>query len=194
MSLVLPNPTLGPGVVNSSELVENFSAIATKFGNVDNSDIKASAGIELSKLAASYEYVTVNLEYRIVGAGTFPAANTVLAVHPMYNDGKGAWSTAAYSWATNDVGAQTGAVTLQWGKYDASGTWATTSTIVSGELLNGGTNNTPFQDGATNSTSLAWTQSAMAFRLIVATQDATALFTDGDFLTVNVLLKRQITT
>jgi hypothetical protein len=58
MALTLPYPTLGPGFVNASEINANFTAVSQKFSNIDNADIKASAGVEVSKLSASnYEIV-----------------------------------------------------------------------------------------------------------------------------------------
>jgi hypothetical protein len=194
MSLTLPYPTLGPGVVNSAELVLNFSAISSKFsGNIDNSDIKAAANISLSKLAASYEYITINLTH--ISNATFPAAAALLAAQPMYNDGKGAWTCASYAWFCQDVGSQDATITVQWGYYDTGGTWQNTAAIVTGEALNGsGASDRIFQDGAASTQALAWTQSAMVLRVIVGAQGTNVLTTAEDKLGVSITLKRQIAT
>lgn len=139
MSVTLTYPTLGPGVVDSAQLVSNFSTLASKFGNIDNSDIKASANIALSKLAASYEYMVVrftldDLTILYTGAAV-PAsggAPRCFDVCPIYNDGKGDWTYVATQWATQDTGAPSGVFKIMWGTYSGGGAGTTPAlTIVS---------------------------------------------------------------
>jgi hypothetical protein len=125
MSLTLPYPTLGPGVVNSAELVLNFSAIASKFGSIDNSDIKAVANIALSKLAASYEYMVVRLSiddmtllYTGNAAPVSGGNPRCVDFCPIYDDGKGAWTYVATAWCTTDTGAGTGVFKIFWGVFN----------------------------------------------------------------------------
>lgn len=193
MALTLPYPTLGPGVVNSAEIVSNFSAIATKLSNIDNSDISNNAGIAVSKLSASYEYVVAVLAHSSAAGGMITTGR-VLAACPMYNDSKGAWTAVNYTWHCDNVGAKTGAFDLLWGYYDAAGAFQTTTTLKNAELLDGGTANLPFNDGAALGTSLAWTTDRMQLQITVDTADAAAMSTANDKLVVSVLLKRQITT
>ena len=57
MALTLPYTDLS-GVVDDTKLEADLTAIANKFGSIDNSDIAAGASIATSKLAASnYELV-----------------------------------------------------------------------------------------------------------------------------------------
>jgi hypothetical protein len=198
MALSVPYPTLGTGLADSTKIDSNFAAVTSKFnGAITNADIATGAAIAVSKLAASYEYITVPIRYTIVGAGGMPPVSTVLGTVPMYNDGKGAWTAAAYSWYCDDVGAQTGKINIKWGCYTTGGAISAAGgnpiAIKSGETLDGGTANTPFQDGATASVSLTWNQNNMILYVDVNTQDATALSADGNSLVVNVLLKRAIT-
>jgi hypothetical protein len=193
MAVNLPYSTLTTSPATKAQVESNFTALANKFGSIVNADIDSSAAIDLSKLAASYEYITVPLVHETVGTGGLITANRVLAGTPLYNDGKGAWTAVAYSWYCKDVGAQTGSINLLWGYYETTGSLnASPTTIVSNELLNGGTANTPFNDGAAISISLPWTVNRMLLYMTVNTADATAINTDGDQLTATVTLKRQI--
>jgi hypothetical protein len=94
MALTLPYPTLGPGVVDEDQLNSNNTTFASKFGNIDNADIKALAGILTSKLAAdNYEIVLstslhgteINTNagtasYYVVGSIPYDTTNTTYTV------------------------------------------------------------------------------------------------------------------
>jgi len=194
MSLTLTNPTLGPGVVDADELNDNFSDIASKFGNIDNSDIKSGAGISIDKLSASYEYMVVPIAFKETG-GTGLTASRFLGSAPLYNDGKGTWTAVAYGWQTNDVGAMTGAIDYLWGYYETTGSLNGSPTVIkNAEALDGGTANLAFNDGGTVNVTLPWTVDRMMIYVVVDTADATACSTAGDWLYATVTLKRQIKT
>lgn len=194
MSYTLTNTTLGPGVVDATEINENFAdVVAVLDGNITNANISASAGIALSKLAASYEYMTVPLVH--VGDSTWDAAGTVFAATPIYNDGKGTWTAVAYSWYTNDVGAQTAAFDLLWTYYETTGSLNASPTVIKdAEVFDGGTANSAFNDGATCSVSLPWTVDRMMLVGRVDTDEATFVSTAYDQVIITVTLKRQIAT
>jgi hypothetical protein len=92
MSLTIPNSFSSGSVVSASEVNDNNTAIAAKFGNIDNSDVKAAAGIDVSKLSASnYEAVIVcNLvgtelnastaSYMVVGSVPYDTTNTTYTI------------------------------------------------------------------------------------------------------------------
>lgn len=93
MSLTLTYPTLGPGVVDPDQINSNFSTISSKFGNIDNADVKASAGIDVTKLSASnYEFVlsrsisdgsglnAATTAFFLVGGIPYDSANTTYTI------------------------------------------------------------------------------------------------------------------
>lgn len=191
MSLTLTNPTLA-GVVDATDINENFADVTSKFGNIDNSDIKAAAGIALSKLAASYEYLPISVR---LTDGT--AANEHLV--PVYDDGKGNWTVVATQWATadtgtNGAGAAVAVVTIQWGVYnDAAtpGAFTSASTIdtialVGDALASQGIDSSP------TTTTLTFGAAGVyrSLRFYVSTTDADC----GSPIYVTLLLKRQIAT
>lgn len=197
MALTLPYPTLTADPANKTELESDFSTISAKFGSIANADISSQAAISIDKLNAQYEYMTVPLTFIApTTALGMPAAGVVMAGFPMYNDGKGTWSSVAFGWYCNDVGAQTGTFNVKWGRYTnlgaLDGTAGFPTTIVSAELLNGGTADTPYNDEGTAAVSMPWTGTRMMLYLEVGTQDATAMSAEGNRLVVTVLLKRKI--
>jgi hypothetical protein len=193
MSLTIPNTFTSGTAVSASNVNSNFTAVAAKFGNIDNSDIKSAAGIDVDKLSAQYEYMTVPLAH--VSNATFPAAGTVLAAAPVYNDGKGTWTAVAYGWYCQEVGSQDGAIDILWGYYETTGSLnGSPTTIANAEGINGGTNSTPFNDGAAVSVSLPWTVDRMMLYCTVDTQGTGVMSTAYDKLVVTVTLKRKIAT
>ena len=191
MAVTLPYPTLGPGPVNNEQITENFTTVTDALVNIDNSNVRTGASIDVDKLSAQYEYMVVPLAH--VSNATFPAAGTVLAATPIYNDGKGTWTAVAYSWYCQEVGSQDGAIDIFWGYYETTGSLnASPTTIKNAEGINGGTNSTPFNDGSTVSVSLPWTVDRMMLYATVDTQGTGVMSTAYDKLTVTVTLKRKI--
>lgn len=192
MSLTLPYPTLGPGVVDPAQLNENFSAIVTKFGNIDNSDIKSGAGASIDKLSASYEYLPITVK---ITDGT--AANETLV--PLYNDGKGDWSVVAVQWATadtgtNGAGAAIAVFKIEWGVYNGAatlGAFTVASTIDTVALVGDAIASQGVDSSPTTST-LAFGGGGVyrSLRFYISTTDADC----GSPIYVTLLLKRQIAT
>lgn len=189
MSLTLTNPTLGPGVVDSTEIDANFSDISSKFGNIDNSDIKSGAGISIDKLSASYEYLPITVR---LTDGT--AANEQLV--PVYNDSKGNWTVVATQWATADTGTPAGTCvfTIEWGVYNGAATpgaftvAATIDTVaLAGDAIaSQGVDSTP----TTATLTFGGAGVYRSLRFYVSTVDADC----GSPIYITLLLKRQIAT
>ena len=192
MSLTLTNPTLGPGVVDATKINENFSVVANKFGNIDNSDVKSAAGISIDKLSASYEYLPVTVA---IADGT--AANERLV--PMYNDSKGNWTVVGTQWATadtgtNGAGAAVAVVTIEWGVYNGAatpGAFTVANTIDTIALVGDALASQGIDASPTTST-LAFGGAGVyrSLRFYVSTIDADC----GSPIFVTLLLKRQIAT
>ena len=107
--------------ITKSELQDNFSAIQTKFSaGIDNSDISTSAGIAISKLDASKEYVAINLqnpEYTWASAGD-PIA---MAGLPGLSGNQAAWTLKKAKWFVKDTGSSAGTLDVVLCKVDGSG-------------------------------------------------------------------------
>ena len=192
MSLTLTNSTLGPGVVDAAKINENFTAVATKFGNIDNSDVKSGAGISVDKLSASYEYLPISI---VLTDGT--AARDVYC--PVYNDGKGDWTVVATQWATadtgtNGAGAAVAVFKVEWGLFNGAatpGAFTVVSTIDTVALV-GDALASQGIDSSPTTTTLAF-GGAGVYRMLhfyVSTTDADC----GSPIYVTLQLKRQIAT
>lgn len=191
MSVTLPYPTLGPGVVDNAKIESNFSTLANKFGNIDNSDVKSAAGISVDKHSASYEYLPITVK---LVDGT--AANDVVV--PVYNDSKGNWTVVAIQWMTLDTGAPSGVFKVEWGLYDGTADdvianqWTLVSLIDTVAIAGAANVSTQGVDTSPATTSLAFGGAGVyrALRVYMSTVDATA----GDPIDITIQLKRQIAT
>jgi len=204
MSLVLPYPSLGTGVVNPTHIEENFTEIADKInGNIDNSDISTSAGIIITKLAARYQHCVVRLTLKgYYDGAAWVGGMDALGIKPesltpVYNDTKGNWTVNRVCWACSDTGAGTGEVQIQWGYYNAAGAW----TSAAGDVLatlpitnGGGGAGLPNQgNSAVTATAMTFDANQRSLGINVTTADATALDSTLDALTVVVHISRAIT-
>lgn len=185
MSLTLTNPTLGPGVVDATDINENFSDVSSKFGNIDNSDIKSAAGISIDKLSASYEYLPISVK---IADGT--AANEFL--YPLYNDSKGDWTPVGVQWATADTGTPAGTCVfkIDWGVYNGAATTGafTSTTTVATVTLAGDAIASQGVQSSVSTCAFGGAGVYRAFRFYVSTTDADC----GSPIYATLLLKRQI--
>lgn len=194
MSLTLPNTSLGTGVVDPTPIEENFSSLATKFGNIDNSDIASSAGISLSKLAGRYEHLALQFN---VPASFLSAGAGYKAWVPLPDDGKGDWSVVGASYYVEDSGSGDAIVSIEWGYRNASG-WQITSTPIATETIpnlsvaQDNNNATMTVDSATLSNSPAQVRS-LALRVTTVGTGYGTGSTDLRFY-CTVFLKRDIST
>lgn len=184
-TVVLPN-TLGPGVVVAASIQANEQALADCInGNLDNTNIRTGAAIDINKLTASYEWLAVP----VFAVGALGSAGYYGLV-PMYNDGKGSWTVAAITWACPDMGAKTGTFAVEYGYYDAAGSWVVVAASDTMTITGTGAANTGGQGTVTLSslTSLVLnaTPRSLALRIVAGDATATNLY-------VTVHLKRQIT-
>lgn len=134
MALSVPNPVLGTGTSDSTKIDANFNAVVSKFGNIDNADIKAAAGIDISKLSASHFEVVFNL--CLTANNAIPAANAnrplVLCAVPQ-DDTTSSYLTTSYAWACTDSGTAGTTTTfkVEYGSFTGAGNiWVNHQTIL----------------------------------------------------------------
>ena len=178
--------------ITKSELEGNFTSIANKFGAIDNSDIKASAGIAISKLAASKEYVTVVLDNT---AFTWSSAGTVIAIAPLpgLSSTQNDWTLKAASWFVSDGGSAAGTIDVALAYYN-SGTLTDVTVLVDEESM------TVSSDGNGNSGQCTIDASAVAYhssqnRVLVLRQGATTgtgVLNSAGIIGVTLLLERDL--
>ena len=211
MAVTLPNPTL-TGTIVSTQLDDNFSTLANRFGNITTADISSTAGITTSQLAASYERILVTFKVLNNGGTTVTvngvagaslsalAAGTRLDLCPIPGDSSDAdWEISDVQWVCSDTGDGASSVRIEWGYFDAVGTWTTSTTPVAAFLL---TNANAAQDSndvhAVNgaNTAIDYAHGAIntprSLALILAVQGAGTLSVAGSFLVVSALLRRKI--
>ena len=140
MALAL-NTTLS-ATITKSELDGNFASIQEKFnGGIENSDIKAAAGIAISKLAASKEYVTVNLmnpEYVWGSAGDVIAAAGLPGLEGTQAD----WTLVRAKWFIQDTGTTAGTLDVALVEINGSGALVDVTVLVNEETMTIVANNT----------------------------------------------------
>ena len=178
--------------ITKSELEGNFTSIANKFGAIDNSDIKASAGIAISKLAAAKEYVTVVLDNT---AFTWSSAGTVIAIAPLpgLSSTQNDWHLEAASWFVSDTGSSAGTIDVALAYYN-SGTLTDATVLINEQSM------TVSSDGNGNSGQCSLTSQDVAFhssqnRVLVLRQGATTgtgVLNSGGFIGVTLLLERDL--
>jgi len=92
--------------ITKSELESNFTSIQSKFaGAIDNSDIKTGAGIDVTKLSAYKEYVTVNLANMAFDWGSASDGTVIaMAALPGLSGGQANWTLVEANWFFSDGG------------------------------------------------------------------------------------------
>ena len=190
MAVTLPYPTLGPGIVDAAEINANFSALVTAMTNIGNENIRSGAAISIDKNSASYEYMNVSV---VLAGGS--ASNDTLV--PIYNDSKGNWTVVSTQWATDDTGAPTGVIGIQWGVLDGTATdtiannFSSTATVDSVALV-GANISSQGIDSSPTTTTLTFGGGGVyrCLRFYMSTTDAAATAP----IHITLLLKRQIAT
>lgn len=193
--------------ITKSELDDNFAAIQSKFSaGIDNSDIKAAAGIAISKLAARKEYVVLVLETRGAAAG--------LANDNEYRDyvslpglsgNQSAWSLEKASWVCTDVGDGSTVPTfdVEWQHWDSgagSGNTTSVTTVIAAEPITTGSGNDFFNAAqcTVDSSAFAFDSAKTGVFALKITNPYADTLTDDDtpatpfFLKVSLLLERDI--
>ena len=178
--------------ITKSELESNFTSIANKFGAIDNSDIKAAAGIAISKLAAAKEYVTVVLANP---SYTWGSAAAIIAVAPLpgLSSTQNDWTLKAAAWVCEDVGTAAGTIDVVLGYY-SSGSLSDSSVLVDEESMTIDTNNL-YNSGQCTIDAAAVAYHASQNRVLVLRQGATvgtAILNAGGHIGVTLLLERDI--
>lgn len=212
MAVTLPYPTLS-GTISSAELDANFATLANKSGNNTNADIATGAAIDIDKLSAQYERLLVRLTARNNGGTTVTvsgvagaslsalAAGTKLDICPLPGDSSDAnWAIYDVSWLCTDTGNNATKVRVEWGYYDATGTWTVSTTPVAAWTLANAAANDDANDGQqvnSSATTLDFNHATggntpRSLALVLDTQGANTLSSAGSLLSVSVLLRRKI--
>ena len=212
MAVTLPNVTLS-GVISSTQLDANFSTLANKFGNIVNADIASSAAIDIDKLSAQYERLLVQFKV-LNNAGTTVtvegsagaslsalAADTRLDLVPLPGDSSDAnWAIYDASWVCSDTGDGATQVRVEWGYFDATGAWQTSSTpLAAFALANAAAANDANDRQQVNSsaTTLDFNHATggntpRCLALILNTQGVGTVSAAGSCLAMSLLLRRKI--
>lgn len=114
MAATITNSTLST-TYTASEIEDNFADLSNKFGNIDNGDIVASAGISNRQLVSASTEVLVRLQVHQVqlAAGWPDPADSVLAASILpATTGDEPWSLTGLAWACLDTGNGTGGFKL----------------------------------------------------------------------------------
>lgn len=128
MALTIPTPVLGTSLADSTLIDGNFTAVVSKFGNIDNSDIKAGAGIDTAKLAAKHYEMVFSLDF--VGTPAASAVVPVALIAVPQDDTTSSYTCVA--WANYNTVGQ-GAATCTW-RVDygtvVAAAWSTVANVV----------------------------------------------------------------
>ena len=181
--------------ITKAELDGNFTSIQEKFnGGIDNSDIKASAGIAISKLAAAKEYVTVNLmnpEYVWGNADDVIAA----AGLPGLEGNQADWTLVKAKWFIQDTGTVAGTLDVALVEINGSGVLVDVTVLVNEETMTIVSNNTYAAGECTILSSGAIEYHESKHYLLVLRQGATegtAVQNAAGIIGVTLLLERDI--
>lgn len=188
MSLTITYPSLS-AVATKAEIDTNFADVTNKFGSIDNSDIAAAAGIDITKLGA-YNYETIlNFEIHTVAAAQPPELVLAGSANPVQfcaipgTSADGTYTVVSGSWVCTDVGAQTNDFRLEWGYFSTPGavwTVATTIGTVNNMTSNSGANNAAGQGAITiSSATLTLDAAVQRFVAIVFPNAIEATFMSG---------------
>ena len=202
MALTITNTTLSDTIAKT-EIQQNFSDVVNKFGNIDNTDIKSSAAIEITKLSASKEYMSIQLTKPAVsGTGLAASVGDVWALAALPggsdDDDQANWKVAEIAWVCGDIGAGTGKVDVVFGGLTSAGAWDAGNDVVLYDDLtlakmDAGASANTMGGGNLNVTSTTVSFNASSprfFALLHVTTDATACTTYP--LVVTILLERDI--
>lgn len=190
--MALTLTTLDSTTVIRSEIQGNFTTIASKFGAIDNSDIKAAAGIAISKLAAAKEYVTVVLDNTAYAWGS-AGATIAIAPLPGLSSTQNDWSLKVASWFISDTGSAAGTIDVALAYYD-SGTLTDATVLINEQSM------TVSADDSGNAGQCGLTSQAVAYhasqnRVLVLRQGATTgtgVLNSAGFIGVTLLLERDL--
>ena len=193
--------------ISKTELQDNFTSIQAKFnGGIDNSDIKASAGIAISKLAAAKEYVVLVLETRgdSTGLNTDDQYRDYVSL-PGLSGNQAAWTLTNASWVCTDVGDGSSVPTfdVEWQHWDSdagSGNTTNVTRVIAAEPIVTGSGSDSFNAAqcTVDATAFAFHATKTGVFALKITNPYADTLTDADtpptplFLKVSLLLERDI--
>lgn len=193
MALSLRHYPLSSGIFNLTYLNENLADIQTKFGNIDNSDIVATAGIVPTKLSASNMEWTAQLVYTgAMAAWPGAGATTPLIAIPLPGQsGDASWVATDMTWVCNDVGDGAGSFDVRYGSYGGAGLWANTGSIITGVTITSVAANTGYQGRSTRlAVTLPNSATVLSIGLMSAGAGVGVLSAATGYLAVSVRLRR----
>ena len=180
--------------ITKSELEGNFTSIQNKFSaGIDNSDIKSGAGIDISKLTASKEYVTVVLSNM---AYTWGSAGSVIAIAPLpgVSSSQSDWLLKAASWFVSDGGSSAGTIDVALAYYN-SGTLTDVTVLIDEESLTVSSDGNGNSEQATIEGDGTVAYHSSQSRVLVLRQGATTgtgVLNSAGLIGVTLLLERDI--
>ena len=180
--------------ITKAELESNFTTIQNKFNaGIDNTDIKSSAAIDVSKLSASKEYVSINL----YNSGyTWGSAGATIAITPLpgLSGSQANWTLVDAGWFVSDQGSAAGTIDVALAYYNSSGVLTDVSVLIDEESMtvnSGGDGAGSAGDATLDATSVAYDGSNT--RLFVLRQGATVgtgVLNSAGQIGVTLLLER----
>jgi len=164
------------------------------FGNITGIDFRENAGIEIKKLAGSFQEMVITID-----ADEWGAANAIIAATPLPGSGGDMnWVATDAQWICTDTGDGTGTFNIVYGAYNSSGTWVTATTIASAVALPNAAGADDANDGRAleggsvslvfDTTEIPTAPNSIAIQVNAA--GANVLSATTGFLTVSVTLKR----
>jgi hypothetical protein len=179
--------------ITKSELEGNFTSIQNKFNaGVDNSDIKAGAGIDISKLSASKEYTAITLSNPAYTWGS-AGATIFIAPLPGLSGTQSTWTLVAANWFVSDTGSSAGTIDVSLAYYN-SGTLTDMSVLVNEESMTVSSDGNGNSGTCTIDASSVWYHSSTP-RVLVLRQGATVgtgVLNSAGHVGVTLLLERNI--
>jgi hypothetical protein len=194
-------------VLTAAQLDNEFNNILSKInGNIGDTEISSGDKIALTKLAASYAFATVTINFSIA-AGGWPATFIPRSFIAFPAQATELWNPVSARWQTNNagtVGAAAAAFNISWGHFNPGvvGTWVTEQTITSvATVITDPTVNACGQQGSCviNTTALStadWGGAGVnhrGFSVVGTVADATVMAAATDVFSLTLLLKRQLT-
>lgn len=199
MSLTLTSYPLVAGVVPLSTLNTYFSLIQAKFGNIDDSDIKTGANVNIDKLQYQYQEMLVQLTVpAAMFAGGWPAASAttpLIAVPLPGTSGDPSWTATDVYWMCNDTGDGLGQFDVRYGYFNNS-TWSNLASVVTGKAISNPAAGANLPNNASvlenGSVALAFNANPNMLAIMSAVVSATTISAAGSFFSASVILRRKI--
>jgi hypothetical protein len=178
-----------------AEIEQNFSDLSSR--QINAADL-ADQSITSDKLTARYQEMMIMLGVRAADlAAGWPATTLLDAFALPGSAGDQAWTVTDIQWVCTDVGDGTGTGTIEYGYFDAAGTWQTLSTLDTFTLAlatgGAGTDSTnSLVEVSGGSTEVAPGSEVRSIALVSGTANANTLSLAGSALRIGLRLTRPL--